>query len=272
VLAPKLRGALVLDALLRDRRPDFVVLCSSLASILGGAGQADYVAANAFLDALARRNTSGGGPFTISIGFDAWSETGMAVAAELPPDLAEARRRALAWGIRTAEGVEAFARALDQDLPQVVTSTVPLATLQRAAAAGASDGRPSAAPAAGHIRPELAAPRVAPRNELEELIAGVWEEMLGFEALGVDDDFFELGGHSLLATRVVNRLREALPVTLRLETLLEAPTVAGLARVIEEREPRAREVARVVLEVERLEPDELRARLADGGAAPGETA
>jgi len=61
-------------------------------------------------------------------------------------------------------------------------------------------------------------------------------------------------------------------VPLRLETLLEAPTVAGLARAIVEREPRAREIARVVRDVERLGPDELRARLADGGAAPGETA
>jgi acyl carrier protein len=264
VLAPKLRGGLVLDELLRPRRPDFLVLCSSLASVLGGAGHVDYVAANAFLDALARRNTSGGGVFTVAIGYDTWSETGMAAAADLPADLAEARRLGVAYGIRTAEGVEAFARILDQPLPQVLTSTVPLGPRRRAQASVSSDTPPAAKAAAkGHPRPALASAPVAPGNDLEEVVARLWQEMLGFDGLGVHDDFFELGGHSLLAMRIVNRLREAFRVALRLETLFESPTVARLAAAIEEREPRAREIAAVLLEVERLSPEELGARLED---------
>jgi acyl transferase domain-containing protein len=269
VLAPKLGGGLVLNELLRERRPDFVVLCSSLASTLGGPGQVDYVAANAFLDALARSNTSSGGPFTVAIAFDSWSEIGMAVAADLPPDMAEARTAALAYGIRTAEGVEAFARILDQALPQVVVSTVPLEPRRRAREQAARGQAPPAAPR-GYARPELARERVAPRNELEAVVLGLWQEMLGFEALGVHDDFFELGGHSLLATRIVNRLREWFPVALRLDTLFDAPTVAGLARAIEEREPRALEIARVLREVEGLSPEELQSRL-DEEPAPEET-
>jgi acyl transferase domain-containing protein len=259
VLAPKLGGGLVLGELLRDRRPDFVVLCSSLASTLGGAGQVDYVAANAFLDALARRNTSSGGPFTVAIAFDSWSETGMAAAADLPPDMADARRAALAYGIRTDEGVEAFARILGQALPQVAVSTVPLEPRRRSRAQAARVDAPT--PSRGYARPELARERVAPRNELEEIVLGLWQEMLGFEALGVHDDFFELGGHSLLATRLVNRLREWFPVALRLDTLFDAPTVAGLSGAIEGLEPRALEIARVLREVERLSPEELRSRL-----------
>jgi NAD(P)-dependent dehydrogenase (short-subunit alcohol dehydrogenase family)/acyl carrier protein len=264
VLAPKLRGGLVLDELLRARRPDFLVLCSSLASVLGGAGQVDYVAANAFLDALARRNTAGGGVFTVAIGYDTWSETGMAVAADLPADLAEDRRLGRAYGIRTDEGVEAFARILDQPLPQVVTSTVPLEPRRRERPAASTDARPAATAAPnGHPRPVLVSAAVAPTNELEEVIARLWQEMLGFDGLGVHDDFFELGGHSLLATRIVNRLRESFQVALRLEALFESPTVAGLAATIEGREPRAREIAAVLLEVERLSPEELGARLLD---------
>jgi len=55
------------------------VLSSSLSSVLGGFGQVDYCAANAFLDEFAHRNTSINGQFTVAINWDAWQEVGMAV-------------------------------------------------------------------------------------------------------------------------------------------------------------------------------------------------
>ncbi len=73
---------------------------------------------------------------------------------------------------------------------------------------------------------------VAPRNPFEELLAGIWEEVLGRERVGVHDSFFALGGHSILATRVIARLRDA-GVDLPLRRLFEAPTVAGLAADLE---------------------------------------
>jgi acyl carrier protein len=65
-------------------------------------------------------------------------------------------------------------------------------------------------------------------------VASIWVEVLGINQVSVDDDFFELGGHSLLATQVVARLRRDLAVEVPLVALFEAPTVAELARVIEE--------------------------------------
>ena len=71
---------------------------------------------------------------------------------------------------------------------------------------------------------------VGPRTTAEELVAGIWEELLGVGRVGVADNFFELGGHSLLATRVSARLREVFGVGLGVRALFEAPTVAALAR------------------------------------------
>ncbi len=75
---------------------------------------------------------------------------------------------------------------------------------------------------------------VAPRISEEELLAGLWSELLGVERVGVHDNFFSLGGHSLLAVRLASRVRERVGVELPLRAVLETPTVAGLAERISE--------------------------------------
>jgi len=75
---------------------------------------------------------------------------------------------------------------------------------------------------------------VAPRTERERKLVDIWQEVLGVEPIGVDDDFFELGGHSLLATQVVSRAQPLLDRELPLRLLFEAPTVALLAAALED--------------------------------------
>jgi amino acid adenylation domain-containing protein len=82
-------------------------------------------------------------------------------------------------------------------------------------------------------RPSLEQGFVAPRSEIEEMVAQVWREVLKVEKVGVHDNFFDLGGHSLLATRVVARLRKYFNIDLSLRKLFELPTVAGLAEHID---------------------------------------
>jgi amino acid adenylation domain-containing protein len=75
---------------------------------------------------------------------------------------------------------------------------------------------------------------VAPRTAVEEVLVGIWAQVLHHNNLGVHDNFFELGGHSLLATQVVSRLQRAFGVDIPLRALFEEPTVAGLARRVEQ--------------------------------------
>ncbi len=74
---------------------------------------------------------------------------------------------------------------------------------------------------------------VPPRTTIERRVADIWESVLEVTGIGVHQDFFELGGHSLLATRVTSRIRADFGVPLPLTALFDAPTVAGLAAIVE---------------------------------------
>ncbi|WP_293086707.1 phosphopantetheine-binding protein [Moorena sp. SIO4A1] len=75
--------------------------------------------------------------------------------------------------------------------------------------------------------------RVKPRNETEQQIAQIWQDLLEVSQVGIYDNFFELGGNSLLATQVISRLRQAFGKELTLQDLFEYPTVAGITKNIE---------------------------------------
>jgi amino acid adenylation domain-containing protein len=91
-----------------------------------------------------------------------------------------------------------------------------------------------ALPEPDKARPELGEGFVGPRSPEEEALAGIWEQVLGLERVGVNDDFFELGGHSLQATRVVSRVHDVFGVELPVLSIFEEPTLSGLADRLEE--------------------------------------
>ncbi len=86
------------------------------------------------------------------------------------------------------------------------------------------------------IEPEMEgtdAGRLAPRTPAEELLAGIFAEVLGLARVGSEESFFELGGHSLLATQVMSRIKDVFGAELPLRRLFASPTVAGLAAELE---------------------------------------
>ncbi len=89
-----------------------------------------------------------------------------------------------------------------------------------------------ALPPPGHERPEMDAAFAAPRSALEKEVAAVWQQVLELEPIGVNDPFLELGGTSLLAMRILARLFDRYRVRLPLRWLMEAPTVAMLAKAV----------------------------------------
>ena len=93
--------------------------------------------------------------------------------------------------------------------------------------------------------------KMSPRTPIEEVVAGIWRQVLGTGQLGVEENFFEKGGHSLLATQVVTRLRSALQVEMPLQSVFENPTIASLAEAVERelldgKRPMAPPIERVV--------------------------
>ena len=119
VFAPKVQGAWNLHVRLAAQPLDFFVLFSSAASTFGAAGQANYAAANAWLDALARCRRAAGMP-ALSIAWGAWGEIGMAASPEIAARMAAAGRQA----IPVSDGVSLLSKLLARGLTQVTVAPV----------------------------------------------------------------------------------------------------------------------------------------------------
>jgi NAD(P)-dependent dehydrogenase (short-subunit alcohol dehydrogenase family) len=226
--AAKMDGVLLLDRLLAGRQLDFRLLMSSLSAVLGGVGYGIYASGNAFLDAFAASRARGAAGRWLSVNWDGWrhgTDTGAPVST------------AERFSMTSGEGVEALDRVLSAaGVTQIVVST---GDVRARMAEWLSRGAPAAparqADQTVDDRPELDEAYVAPRNDIEESIARIWSDLFGIARIGVHDNFFALGGHSLLATRLASRVRQEFQVSLGLDALFAAPTVAGLGEAVMEK-------------------------------------
>jgi acyl carrier protein len=93
-----------------------------------------------------------------------------------------------------------------------------------------------ALPAPTASRPETEEAFVAAATSTQEKLAGIWREVLHLDRVGIHDDFFELGGHSLLVMQVISRVRDSFGLELSMRHFFEAPTIAGLAGIVDSKE------------------------------------
>ena len=243
VMAPKVDGTRVLGELLEPLELDFIVLCSSLASVLGVAGQVDYCSANAFQDAYSEYYAAKTGILVISINWDTWNESGMAVNTlqEMGRDISDL----IGKGFNHDEGIEVFRRILaGATVPQVAVSTYELsARMPRrvsdihaekdAALEMETSETLSAATARHYERPELSCRFEEARTPSQIQLAEIWKWLFKLNQIGIHDDFFELGGDSLLAIRVIAEIREKFNTSLSIDKLFELGTIDKLASHLE---------------------------------------
>ncbi|MEW6734247.1 MAG: SDR family NAD(P)-dependent oxidoreductase [Acidobacteriota bacterium] len=235
---PKGQGLYVLEKVLREREIDFCLLFSSNASILGGMGFIAYSAANLFMDSFAAYCRRMGKPW-ISANWDPWpAETRKYTEYQTSMDQ---------YTMTIGESEEAFRRIVSMvDEGQLVVSTGELHTrLKLWINRDLTRSQTMEGAFSAHPRPNLSSVYVAPRDDMEETIARLWQELLAVEEVGIFDNFFELGGHSLLATRIVGRLRDTFQIDLPLRKLFEMPTVVGLALSIKELQAQEQEQEKI---------------------------
>lgn len=224
----KVYGLYVLEKVLSQQQLDFCILMSSNASVLGGLGLFAYAAANSFVDSFAQSRSQMHRFPWISTNWDAWLNEERSSRQTREAGLDE-------YSMGPSESTEAFFRIVTQaTVEQVVVSAGDLSARLKVWIAK-QDETETVDPVQGsHERPLLRNSYVAPETDYEQKIAAAWQRVLGIEHIGVNDHFFELGGHSLLATRLVSRLRDVFRVELPLASIFEAPTIAKLARIVEE--------------------------------------
>lgn len=235
VLAPKVDGTLALAESLKGAPLDFLALFSSVSSVTGALGQADYSAANAFLDAFA---ASGQLPQArvVSIGWGEWEWNGWEAGLEgyepvLQQFYREHRER---FGISFDEGWRFLQRSLARSEPHLFVSTQDFAAMVRDSRdytmEDIQDGAKRGRGDQRHPRPELSTSYVPPRDDAENLIADIWADALGLVHVGVHDNFFDLGGNSLLGVGVISAIRRGLELDrFPAHIIYQAPTVASLA-------------------------------------------
>ena len=131
--------------------------------------------------------------------------------------------------VSPSEGVDIFLRIIGSEHPRVAVwpQELGIAIEQEKSFIDIAHSLESAKPS--HSRPDLPTPYAASRNEQEQAVAEIWQELLGIQRVGIHDNYFELGGDSLLATQIIYRIRERFNVEVPLDEIFEDVTVAALA-------------------------------------------
>jgi len=240
VLAPKIEGAWLLDELTREESPDFFILFSSVTSFLAGAGQGDYTAANAFLDAYAAYRMKEGNK-TLTINWPSWKETGMAYDYGVNQD-------GVFKALSTSDALKGFGTALQcpksgviigelnydlignpEQSPLLLSDEITIALKRR----DLRTKREAATSKNAHAVPVVLEGRPSGIYSEHELqLASIWGEVIGVDRISLQDSFYDLGGDSLLAIKISNLIEKRMGQKIDISDLFEYLTILELAKAL----------------------------------------
>jgi len=220
-LRPKIEGLQVLEEVLHGRQLDFVVVVSSLASVLGAIGFPAYPAAHAYVDCFVQKHNRSHATRWTCINLDNWLGTNEAAL----PSLRDRFQLAMSF----SEGCEVIGRVLSSsESSRWLISTADLDLRAETWLSPAEPEKTQPPSSSAHPRPSLSTEYVAPRNAVERKLADIWQQLLGIEHVGIHDNFFELGGDSVVSIQIIARARQA-ELVLTPKQMFEHQTIAELA-------------------------------------------
>lgn len=233
----KVHGSYNLFATLLETNFEFMILCSSMNSIIGGLGQFDNTAANSFIDCFAQSAAKQSAKRVFAINWGA-------VNASRPPKVnvleqfIELSTEHKKNKMTDPEIHAVYDRILSYNFgPRLVVSTIDFSQVLKNWNFVASVDELAKERQMEHkqvARNETNANYVAPVSAIQLKLCEFWEEILGINGLGVDDDIFSLGGHSLACIQFINKVKQELNIKTHVMNIYEMPTVSKFSAYIEQ--------------------------------------
>lgn len=255
VINPKVYGSVVLGELLKDDDLDFFVLFSSMTGILGGSGQGDYTAANAFLDGYANY-LNAKGMVVQSINWPGWSETGMAADYNLSEAVTMFK------SLTNQYGVSILNRLICTDLTNVIPGNINLQFIQSMGLERlpivlsnvllkdferfqSQNGQETIAVASSKVN--LADIVITGKSEdefteTERTIAYIYASVLNLTQIDIYDNFSSMGGDSIISTEVFKILNKQYDGILSISDIFLYPTIESIAEYVDKLTGKAEEV------------------------------
>jgi acyl transferase domain-containing protein/acyl carrier protein len=250
----KVTGAINLSKVLENIDVDFVLMQSSLSSMLGGLGFASYSAVNNFIDALIiHKSKENNKTKWMTVNWDGWN-------------FGNSKNK----GITPEKGIEVLKKVLTQNVPsQIVVSIENIhESIDKWLLSAKKEKNEEVADEENgfHERPDLETEYVEASSDMEKQVLDEWKKLLGIEKIGINDNFFDLGGDSLIGTQLVSRMRKTFNVDIPLVAVFENATIKGIANLIEKHsvdKSKTEDIADVLSELENLSEDEILKKLKD---------
>lgn len=242
-LSPKVYGTWILDHLTAQDDMDFFIMFSSISTIFDSMGQADYIAANSYMDSYASyrdiRSKN-----TLTVNWSTWKETGMACDQKF-------NINTLFKAILTSQAIEGFDTVLHKNITNVligeINSDNKVMHLFDGYPFKISDeirGKCNKTKESTHTTKTIKTSKqvkVIGRNngdysETEKIISQICTDVLGFEEIDINDNFLELGADSILLKQMYVKIQSEFPCGLEITDLFEYSTVAKLSRYLKDKE------------------------------------